>query len=88
MTVSLAPFRGPLYAWLNSDHPGKLMDRQMFAKFWYFWPTYSENKYPTTPMFYDLLYYKKIMIFKKIQYSQKNYIPLLVVAPRDLRVCP
>ena len=27
MTVSLAPLRGPSYAWLNSDPPGKSMDR-------------------------------------------------------------
>ena len=59
ITVVLAPFRGSLDSRLNSDAPGKSMVQQNITNFWHFWPSQSENKYPTTPLFYDLL----IMVF-------------------------
>ena len=51
ISVHLAPFRRPF-----DDPPGKLIDRQNVANFfWHFRPIYIEYKYPTTPMYYALL---------------------------------
>ena len=35
ITVILAPFIGPLGARVNSEPPGKSMDRQIFTNFWH-----------------------------------------------------
>ena len=92
MTVILTPFRGPSDAWGNSDPPGKSMGYQQFCKilthFGIFGPL--RMKISTLPPLCFMFYYHIRFICNKeiIKIQQKNCIPLLGVAPRDLRVWP
>ena len=48
----------------------------------------SENKHPTTPLFYVLLYYEVYMQPKKIKITNKYSSPLLGMAPKDPKAQP
>ena len=85
--VVLPPFWGPPDARENVDPPGKLLDRQNFAKFWHIFEP-PRVKISTLPPLYFMIYYifctlKKNKNWKK---EKKNGIPLLGMAPRDPRV--
>ena len=52
-----------------------------FDDFFNFWPTYSENKYPTTPIIYVLLSYDihKYVTKKAIKFPKKMVNPFWVI---------
>ena len=67
-----------------------------FYAFLHFWPTYSENKYPTTHMFYDLLYHgfvcqnpnspKYVRFLRGVELDPRGYMQKVLGKHRLYRV--